>query len=70
MNLASFLYKRPGIVLWFCIVVYMIIGFNFSILEDTIEAIGASVFDLLVPFTSGCGMAYQYATWYYNRDDK
>ena len=70
MNLATFLYKKPGIILWFCLVLYMVIMFNFSILEDTLEAIGATAFDLLVPFTSGCGMAYQYATWYFNRDEK
>jgi len=69
MNLFKFLKEKPVAILWFLVVIIMCLGFNSDMFSSAEHIFFGTLFDFIVPFASGCGIAYQYATWYFNKDN-
>lgn len=67
MNLFKFFSQKPGYILWFLLVIFMCFGFNLTMFSSKEDIFYGILFDFIVPFFSGAGIAYNYATWYFNK---
>jgi hypothetical protein len=45
----------------------MCFGFNLTMFSSKEDIFYGILFDFIVPFFSGAGIAYNYATWYFNK---
>jgi hypothetical protein len=46
----------------------MCFGFNKTMFSSKEDIFFGILFNIIVPFFSGAGIAYNYATWYFNKD--
>jgi hypothetical protein len=67
MNFLTYLKQNLGILLWFAIVIMLIYGYNVETTTTKEYFWFGFYFDLIVPFASGMGIAYHYATWKFNK---
>lgn len=68
MNFFKFLQKKPGYILWFLIALGISLAFNIETMASKEDVFFGFLCDIIVPFASGAGIAYNYATWYFNKD--
>ena len=67
MNFIKYLKSHKGVIVSILLVIVICYGFNYDMFESKEHKFFGLLFDIIVPFAGGAVIAYNYATWYFNK---